>query len=101
VKQWDAESKFFIADVTSPGKLVVRLFDYPAWHVEVNGHPVAPETREITGQFMIPVEAGQNQVRITFIRTWDRTTGGLISAATVLLVIIVAIRCERVSPNTR
>ena len=101
VKQWDAESKFFIADVTSPGKLVVRLFDYPAWHVEVNGHPVASETHEVTGQLMIPVEAGQNQVRITFIRTWDRTAGGLISAATVLLVIIVAIRCKKVSPNTR
>ncbi len=101
VKQWSAESKFFIADVTSPGKLVLRLFNYPAWRAEVNGHPVAPETREITGQFMIPVEAGQNQVRITFIRTWDRTAGGLISAATVLLVIIVAIRCKKVSPNTR
>ncbi len=101
VKQWDAESKFFIADVTSPGKLVVRLFDYPAWQVEVNGHPVASETHEVTGQLMIPVEAGQNQVRITFIRTWDRTAGGLISAATVLLLIIVAIRCKKVSPNTR
>ena len=101
VKQWGAESKFFIADVTSPGKLVLRLFNYPAWRVEVNGHPVASETREITGQLTIPVETGQNQVRITFIRTWDRTAGGLISAATVLLVIIVAIRCKKVSPNTR
>ena len=101
VKQWGAESKFFIPDVTSPGKLVLRLFNYPAWRVEVNGHPVASETREITGQLMIPVETGQNQVRITFIRTWDRTAGGLISAATVLLVIIVAIRCKKVSPNTR
>jgi len=101
VKQWNAESKFFIADVSSPGKLVLRLFNYPAWRVEVNGHPVASETHDVSGQLMIPVESGQNQVRITFIRNWDRTTGGLISAATVLLVIIVAIRCKRVSPNTR
>src|SRR2546427_12012194 len=28
VKQRDAESKFFIAEVTSTGKLVVRVFDY-------------------------------------------------------------------------
>src|SRR5438552_1627501 len=100
VKQWDAESKFFIADVTSPGKLVVRLFDYPAWHVEVNGHPVAPETREITGQFMIPVEAGQNQVRITFIRTWDRTAGGIISALTAVFVLIVGFFMRSTSLNT-
>jgi len=101
VKQWSAESKFFIADVTSPGKLVLRLFNYPAWRAEVNGHPVAPETHDVSGQLMIPVESGQNQVRITFIRTWDRTAGGIISAATLLLIIIVAVRCKRVSPTTR
>jgi hypothetical protein len=100
VKQWDAESKFFIADVTSPGKLVVRLFDYPAWHVEVNGHPVASETHEVTGQLMIPVEAGQNQVRITFIRTWDRTVGGIISALTAVFVLIVGFFMRSTSLNT-
>ena len=100
VKQWDAESKFFIADVTSPGKLVVRLFDYPAWHVEVNGHPVASETHEVTGQLMIPVEAGQNQVRITFIRTWDRSVGGIISALTAVFVLIVGFFMRSTSLNT-
>ena len=100
VKQWDAESKFFIADVTSPGKLVVRLFDYPAWQVEVNGHPVASETHEVTGQLMIPVEAGQNQVRITFIRTWDRSVGGIISALTAVFVLIVGFFMRSTSLNT-
>ena len=100
VKQWDAESKFSIADVTSPGKLVVRLFDYPAWQVEVNGHPVASETHEVTGQLMIPVEAGQNQVRITFIRTWDRSVGGIISALTAVFVLIVGFFMRSTSLNT-
>jgi len=93
-KQWGAESKFFIADVTSPGKVVLRLFNYPAWRVEVNGNPVAAQTREVTGQLMIPVEAGQNRVRITFIHTWDRTAGGVISAATMFLVVMVGVRMK-------
>jgi 6-pyruvoyl-tetrahydropterin synthase-like protein len=101
VNQWAAESKFFIADVTSPGKLVARLFNYPAWRVGWNGHPVASETHEITGQLMVPVVAGQNRVRITFIRTWDRTAGGLVSAATILFVIIVTVRFKRASSNLR
>ena len=101
VNQWAAESKFFIADVTSPGKLVARLFNYPAWRVGWNGHPVASETHEITGQLMVPVVAGQNRVRITFIRTWDRTAGGLVSAATILFVIIVTVRFKGASSNLR
>jgi hypothetical protein len=100
VKQWAAESKFFIADVTSPGKLVVRLFNYPAWRVEWNGHPVASETYEVTGQLMVPVVAGQNRVRITFIRTWDRTVGGIISALTAVFVLIVGFFMRSTSLNT-
>ena len=100
VKQWSAESKFFIADVTSPGKLVLRLFNYPAWRAEVNGHPVAPETHDVSGQLMIPVETGQNQVRITFIRTWDRTAGGIISALTAVFVLIVGFFMRSTSLNT-
>jgi 6-pyruvoyl-tetrahydropterin synthase related domain len=91
VKDWGAESKFFIADVTSPGTLVLRLFNYPAWRLEVNGHSVASQTREVTGQLMIPLKAGQNQVRIRFIRTWDRTLGGIISALAALFVLIVCL----------
>jgi hypothetical protein len=33
---------------------------------------------------MIPVEAGENRVRINFIRTRDRTVGGLISLLAAL-----------------
>jgi hypothetical protein len=101
MKLWGAESKFFTAEVTSPGKLVLRLFNYPAWHVEMNGLPVASETHEVTGQLMIPVEAGQSQVRLTVIRTWDRTAGGVISAVTLFLVLICVSRTRSQSSNTR
>ena len=63
ITRWGPESKSFNANVTHPGKLVLKLFNYPAWKVEVNGHPVQTETREVTGQMVIPVEAGENQVQ--------------------------------------
>ena len=80
VQQWSAESKTFSVNVTAPGKLVLRLFNYPAWRVEVNGRIARSETQPETGQMIVPVQPGENQVHISFGRTWDRILGGIISA---------------------
>jgi hypothetical protein len=86
IQQWNAESRLFTAEVPQPGQLVLRLFNYPAWRVEVNGQMVVTSTRSVTGQMLIPVQAGENRVQITFTRTWDRTLGGIVSAVTALLL---------------
>ncbi|HEY2363763.1 MAG TPA: hypothetical protein VGK36_21780, partial [Candidatus Angelobacter sp.] len=52
--------------------------------VQVNGRAVSVETQEDTGQMVVPVTAGENDVQIKFVRTWDRTIGGLISVLAVL-----------------
>jgi hypothetical protein len=85
IQRWRAESKSFTAEVSQPGQLVLRLFNYPAWRVEVNGQMVATTTRSVTGQMLIPVQAGENRVQIRFTRTWDRKLGGIVSAVTALL----------------
>lgn len=84
VLRWDPEIKLFTANVSQSTRLALRLFNYPAWQVEVNGHTVAAQTRELTGQILIPVAAGDNRVEVHFIRTWDRTVGGTISILTAL-----------------
>ena len=91
VLQWAPESKKFTAEVSQSGQLVLRLFNYPAWRVEMNGRMVEAETREVTGQMLIPVEAGENRVRIMFTRTWDRAAGGVVSGVTALLVVAILI----------
>ena len=85
VVQWNAESKEFTAEMSAPARLALHLFNYPAWKVEVNGRVVQAGTRESTGQLMVPVEAGPNRVKITFVRTWDRVVGEWISLVTALL----------------
>ena len=99
--RWDPESKAFNAIVTHPGKLVLKLFSYPAWKVEVNGHPVPTETRKVTAQVVIPVEAGENQVQIQFARTRDRTIGGYISFLTVILILGVILFERRAATISR
>ena len=83
---WDAEAKTFNAVVSEPTKLVLKLFNYPAWRVEVNAHVVTAETHEKTGQMIVPVEAGPNEVRVWFVKTWDRVLGGWVSLLFTLLI---------------
>ena len=89
VLEWGAQEKRLTAKVSEPTKLALRLFNYPAWRVAVNGHLVSAETRDVTGQMIVPVMVGENDVRITFIRTWDRMVGGVMSGL-VLVILVVA-----------
>jgi hypothetical protein len=88
ILQWKTESKLFTANASAPAVLYLRLFNYPAWKIEVNDSEVSSGTDDDTGQMTIPVAAGQNEVSITFAKTWDRKVGMLISAFTLLLVFI-------------
>jgi hypothetical protein len=96
--QWVPESKTFTADVSRPENLVLRLFNYPAWKVTVNGEAVDAEGQETTGQMVIPVEAGENRAQVRFVRTWDRTAGGWISVGTVVFLLGLLIWRRRRRP---
>jgi len=84
-KTWQPELKSFSASVKEPGNLILRLFNYPAWKTVVNGRTVSPETTEDTGQMIVPIRPGANEVTITLARTWDRSTGAVISGLAVAL----------------
>jgi uncharacterized membrane protein len=84
VLQWAPEFRFLTAEVTQPGALIMRLFNYPAWKVDVNDREADPSARDVTGQMVIPVGAGKNYVLISFRRSWDRTAGAWISFLTLI-----------------
>ena len=79
IQHWEAESRIFTAEMSAQDQLALRLFRYPAWRVEVNGQVVETAAKADTGQMLVPVEAGMNRVRVSFVRTWDRAVGGWIS----------------------
>jgi hypothetical protein len=94
VERWRSESRLVNARVSAPGKLVLRLFNYPSWHVSVNGQAVKTETADPSGQMIIPVAAGENRVQIIFVQGGDRILGIAISifALAILLAWVVASR---------
>jgi hypothetical protein len=89
VSEWKPERKTFTAEASAPDELVLHLFNYPAWRVEVNGRTVQAKVREGTGQMVVPVDAGANRVQIVLVRTWDRKLGAWISGFAILLTLIL------------
>ena len=85
--KWGPIEKHFIVQASQPAKLTLRLFNYPAWQVTVNDRPVTTSTMEVTGQMLIPVAAGQSDVRIHFGRTLDRAIADIVSAISLILLL--------------
>jgi hypothetical protein len=95
VDDWSAETREFEVTEKDSTELVLRLFNYPAWRVEVNDGQVIPETQDDTGQMVIPVEPGKNKVAVVFTRTKDRTLGTMLSVVTGLLMMLAAVWKDR------
>ena len=96
---WEQIEKHFIVHATASERLVVRLFNYPAWTVLVNGEPVRTETTDITGLIVIPVAAGDSDVRIFFRTTTDRKIGVVFFLVSVLILLVLWRQSARASMN--
>jgi hypothetical protein len=89
VQRWTAERKEMRITTREPAVLKLRLLDYPAWRVEVNEAVVVPEQTGETAQIIVPLAPGSSGVLVRFIRTPDRTIGGLISATSFLIALVL------------
>ena len=84
VERWSAEDKEISVSSREPFFLGLRLLNYPAWRAEVNGAVVTPRGGDDYNEMIVPVPAGESHVRVLFVRTRDRTLGGLLSLASAL-----------------
>jgi len=81
---WAPTEKHMRIHAPAPQNLTIRLFDYPAWQVQVNGRTVASRKTRVTGLIVVPIEGGDNDIRIAFRRTGDRLAGTLVSLFSLL-----------------
>jgi hypothetical protein len=71
------------------GYLVLRLRDYPAWKVTVNGQPVQAVPERIYGLMAIPVPQGNVDVRVDWATTDDVIVGRVLSVLAVFVLGLV------------
>jgi len=57
IERWAPEEKNIRVESTLPTRLALRLLNYPAWQVKVNGSRIQPESAEDSGQMVIPIAA--------------------------------------------
>lgn len=67
-----------------PFALGLRLLNYPAWQVKVNGAVATPLHGEDFNQMLVPLQSGESHIRVRLRRTWDRTAGGILSFVSLL-----------------
>jgi len=78
--------KQLVIESPQPVQLVLRLMNYPAWRIEVNGKQVTPQSDDPTGRMVIALPQGRSEVDVRFVRTPDRWIGDAISLAAVLIL---------------
>ena len=89
VQRWTTEERIVAVTSREPVRVALRLLDYPAWRVEVNGYTVRPGHAETSAQMVLPLPAGSQQIRIRFVRTPDRTWGIVLSVIAVLTFLML------------
>jgi hypothetical protein len=91
ILRWTAEEKELQVKSDKAVRVALRLLNFPAWGVEVNGAAVKPERGEEFNQMVEPVPAGLSQVRVHFERTPDRAIGGALSIASLLALLAMSL----------
>ena len=87
IRLWQPENKKIFVETAEAARVAVRLLNYPAWHVTVNGQTVTPQRPDDVDQMIVPIDAGKSEIQIRFTRTPDRAAGLALSAFSVLMCI--------------
>ncbi len=85
--KWLPERKDFRIDTAEPATLALRLLNYPAWTVQIDGAAVKPGSQPGIARMLVSVPAGQHRIEVNFRRTLDRTAGAAISGFSLILLV--------------
>lgn len=87
VERWTAEEKELRVTSAGPLRIALRLLNYPAWRVELNGKSVIPQRAGTNGEMILPLSPGTQRITVKFVRTPDRKLGIAISVMAVLALL--------------
>lgn len=89
IDHWTTIEKTIHVDAQCDARIALRVLNYPAWRVELNGHPLPPERLDDVNQMVVPVSAGTSEIDVQFTRTLDRKIGNVVSALSAFVVLFL------------
>ena len=95
LSSWKNQRMFF--EVQSPGRAwaVLRLMDYPAWHVTRNGLDISIRPHRSDGLMAIPIAEGRNHIEVRWKDTADQILGFVCSLIALAVTLALAIAARR------
>jgi hypothetical protein len=99
ISEWSTERKIFSVQAKEEITLALKLLNYPAWQVSINGQPASAGSFKQTGQMLITVPDGEHRIEVRFRRTRDRTIGGLISVGSLAVLLTLTGTIWRRGPS--
>ena len=90
-RRWNGEH--WLVKVVTPesGYAVLRLMDYPSWHVTIDGKPAQGRPLRDDGLIAVPVMAGSHAIEVQWAATRDVIAGRAISAIALPALVLVAL----------
>ncbi len=85
IETWETNNHKLFVDSSAQARVALRLLNYPAWQVTVNGKPVTPEKPDDLDQMLVPIDAGKSEIEVRFVRTPDQTAGIALSILSMLV----------------
>jgi hypothetical protein len=90
VEGWLPETKAFTMTTQTAAYAILRLMDYPAWQVRLNGALLNDRPHRDDGLMAIPILAGTTRIEITYAATADVVWGRGLSIVSLLALLALA-----------
>jgi hypothetical protein len=89
IEHWTAERRAAVVTSSHPGYAVLRLMEYPAWRVTVNGAamPMPVRVHRADGLMVIPLKPGITRINVHWGTTGDAWAGRWISLAALAITL--------------
>lgn len=97
IERWEVEHMSASIDAAAPSFAVLRMMDYPAWKVRLNGRLVASRPRREDGLMVVPIPAGHTQIDVRYSKTPDVWAGRILS----LIAFIILLACRALGLRLR
>jgi hypothetical protein len=95
IQRWQPEHMAAVVQSAEPGYAVLRLMNYPAWRIRVNGTTVPVHSHRDDGLIALPIGAGTTRIDVRYATTPDMWAGRIVSLISLTLWLMLGAKSRR------